>query len=154
MRANRSGIIVNVSSAAAMGGNVAFGIYCASKFALEGATEALALEVQPFGISVVLIEPGAFATNLAPAALVTGGDADYAPIMDALQASLATVGATFDDSELVVDCILRVVDDPNLPLRVMVGSDSLAAADARAKMIAEQFEASSKTWQELKAGRT
>jgi NAD(P)-dependent dehydrogenase (short-subunit alcohol dehydrogenase family) len=63
MRARRSGTIVNVSSVAGQDGKPACGMYAASKFALEGLSETLALEVKEFGISVLIVEPGAFRTN-------------------------------------------------------------------------------------------
>lgn len=85
MRARRSGAIVQMSS---MGGLVTypgFGAYCATKFALEGYSQALAAEVRPLGINVLLVEPGAFRTGLAGATTVESAEiADYAD----------TVGAT------------------------------------------------------------
>lgn len=69
LRVQRSGAIVNISS---LGGQLAFpgfSAYSASKFALEGYSEALAAEMVRFGIKVLIVEPGAFRTNLAGAAL-------------------------------------------------------------------------------------
>src|SRR5258707_4251777 len=63
LRRQRSGAIINMSS---LGGQLSFagaGSYSASKFALEGMSEALAQEVAPFGIKVMIVEPGAFRTN-------------------------------------------------------------------------------------------
>jgi len=64
MRSQRSGVIVNVSSAAALGPRPATGLYAASKWALEGLSEGLAQEVAPFGIRVLIVQPGAFSTNM------------------------------------------------------------------------------------------
>ena len=69
MRGQRSGAIVQMSS---FGGQVAypgFGAYCATKFALEGFSEALAPEVAPFGVKVLIVEPGAFRTGFSGGAL-------------------------------------------------------------------------------------
>ncbi|KAF9883463.1 hypothetical protein FE257_003461 [Aspergillus nanangensis] len=63
MRAHHSGTIVNITSVAGQDGIPSCGLYAASKFALEGLSESLALEVAPFGISVLIVEPGAFRTN-------------------------------------------------------------------------------------------
>jgi NAD(P)-dependent dehydrogenase (short-subunit alcohol dehydrogenase family) len=63
MRARRSGTIVNVSSVAGIDGACTSGIYAASKHSLEGMSDGLAKEVAEFGISVMLVEPGAFRTN-------------------------------------------------------------------------------------------
>jgi NAD(P)-dependent dehydrogenase (short-subunit alcohol dehydrogenase family) len=64
MRKQESGQIINISSLAGVLGLPFSGLYSASKFALEGMTESLRLELRPFGISVVLIEPGDFSTQL------------------------------------------------------------------------------------------
>lgn len=63
MRTRRSGIIINISSVAGLDAAPACALYAASKFALEGWTEAMAKEADEFGISVLLVEPGAFRTN-------------------------------------------------------------------------------------------
>ena len=63
MRQQKSGLIINVSSLAGLTALPFQGIYSASKFALEGLTESMRMEVAPFGIRVVLVEPGDFATG-------------------------------------------------------------------------------------------
>src|SRR4030095_8066141 len=65
LREQRAGHIFNVPSVAGVIGFPACGLYAASKFALEGATEALATELAPFGIRVTIVEPGGFRTQLA-----------------------------------------------------------------------------------------
>jgi len=62
-RSQGSGTIMNLSSVGGIQGYPSNGIYCATKFAIEGITQSLAQEVAPFGISVVVIEPGYFRTN-------------------------------------------------------------------------------------------
>jgi NAD(P)-dependent dehydrogenase (short-subunit alcohol dehydrogenase family) len=62
-RAQGSGTIMNLSSIGGLRGYASNGIYCATKFAIEGLTEALAMEVAPFGISAVIVEPGYFRTS-------------------------------------------------------------------------------------------
>ena len=64
MRAQKSGVIVNLSSAAGIDPRPAMGVYGASKFALEGMSQCLAKEVAPFGIRVLIVQPGAFTTNI------------------------------------------------------------------------------------------
>src|SRR5581483_2935607 len=69
LRRQRSGAIVNMSSLGGQLSFAGFSAYSASKFALEGASEALAQEVAPFGIKVLIVEPGQFRTNLAGAGM-------------------------------------------------------------------------------------
>jgi len=64
MRARKSGLIIQISSIAGRGGFPSYGIYCASKWGLEGYTECLRYELAPFGIDVVIVEPGPFSTNI------------------------------------------------------------------------------------------
>ena len=64
MRAQRSGVIVNISSAAGLDSTSGLGVYGASKWALEGISQVLAKEVKPFGIRVLVVQPGAFTTNM------------------------------------------------------------------------------------------
>ena len=71
MREQKSGTIVNVSSAAGFDPRPSMGMYGASKFALEGMSQALAKEVAPFGIRVLIVQPGAFTTNMMNAVQLT-----------------------------------------------------------------------------------
>lgn len=85
MRARRSGAIVQLSSVGGQGSMPGFGAYSATKFALEGLSEALAAEVRPLGIRVLIVEPGAFRTSLFGNGSLSGDTiTDYAD----------TVGAT------------------------------------------------------------
>ncbi|MEB3702971.1 SDR family NAD(P)-dependent oxidoreductase [Candidatus Bealeia paramacronuclearis] len=70
MRAQNSGHILNVSSIAGLVGMAGAGIYCATKFAVEGLSESLAMEVACFGIKVTIIEPGPFRTDFAGSSIV------------------------------------------------------------------------------------
>jgi NAD(P)-dependent dehydrogenase (short-subunit alcohol dehydrogenase family) len=73
MRRRRSGRIINFSSIGGYVGHAGFGVYCSTKFAVEGLTEALALELQPLGIYATVVEPGAFRTDFLDAkSLVVG----------------------------------------------------------------------------------
>lgn len=70
MRARRSGTIINISSVAGHDGLPSCGLYAASKFSLEGLSEVLAKEMKEFGISVLIVEPGAFRTNFLNASAI------------------------------------------------------------------------------------
>jgi short chain dehydrogenase len=75
MRDRRSGIIVNISSGAGVDPSPAMGMYGASKWALEGASQAFTKELAPFGIRVLVVQPGAFTTNMMNAVTMTEKDA-------------------------------------------------------------------------------
>lgn len=134
MRAARKGRIFNVSSLAGMRG-VAFGsLYCASKFALEGFSESLAQEVAPFGIQVVIVEPGPFRTDFLSAESVRYGAhavADYDEQRTALRASFEQRnGRQPGDPVKLAEAVVRLASEAEPPMRFVAGSiafDSIAA---------------------------
>jgi len=134
MRSRRSGAIVNVSS---IGGRVnvgGFSAYGAGKFALEGYSEALADEVRPFGIRVMIVEPGALRTefagdaNLRPATHLEAYDPALAGIRSYLYGSS---GRQAGDPAKAAALILKAVHSPDAPLRLMLGSDAYGLWEAK-----------------------
>ncbi|MGD6757154.1 oxidoreductase [Streptomyces sp. BH105] len=134
MRGRGSGTIVQLTS---MGGRFAFagvGAYCATKFALEGLSEALAAEVAPLGIRVLIVEPGAFRTGFA-------GSADLTPVstLDAYQDTVGPVlsalpggsGQEPGDPAKAAAAILTAVDADEAPLRLPLGNDAVDAIAAQ-----------------------
>jgi NAD(P)-dependent dehydrogenase (short-subunit alcohol dehydrogenase family) len=126
MRARRSGAIVNLTS---MGGRFSFGgvgAYSATKFALEGLSEALAAEVAPFGIKVLIAEPGAFRTGFAGKALRQSPVLPaYAGITGPVRADLpATSGSQPGDPARAADAILHALASGKTPLRLPLGNDA------------------------------
>jgi NAD(P)-dependent dehydrogenase (short-subunit alcohol dehydrogenase family) len=126
MRAQGSGAIVNLSS---MGGRFSFagvGAYSATKFALEGLSEALALEVAPFGIKVLIAEPGAFRTGFAGGSLQQSPALPaYAGITGAVRANLpASDGSQPGDPAKAADAILQALSSEKTPLRLALGNDA------------------------------
>lgn len=126
MRAQGSGAIVNLTS---MGGRFSFagvGAYSATKFALEGLSEALATEVAPFGIKVLIAEPGAFRTGFAGGALQQSQALPvYADITGPVRADLpATNGSQPGDPAKAADAILQALDSDKTPLRLALGNDA------------------------------
>jgi NAD(P)-dependent dehydrogenase (short-subunit alcohol dehydrogenase family) len=131
LRAQGSGHILQVSS---IGGISAFpniGIYNASKWALEGFSQALAQEVADFGISVTLIEPGGFSTDWGGAsARIAAESADYKEFhAKAAEARKARIGSQGDPTATGA-AILQIVDAAEPPLRVFLGSAPLHIAKA------------------------
>ncbi|KAK3387994.1 hypothetical protein B0H63DRAFT_413309 [Podospora didyma] len=90
LRTQGSGLIMNLSSIGGLHGYPSNGVYCATKFALEGITEALAAEVTPFGVSAVIVEPGYFRTSFLSSVAATGGGGDnLAPENPAYEGTVA-----------------------------------------------------------------
>ena len=126
MREQGSGAIVQLTS---MGGRTTFpgvGGYSASKFALEGWSEALAAEVAPFGIRVIIVEPGAFRTGFNGGALKTSEPLPaYEEQMTALRETFESAdGQQPGDPEKAAAAILAALDAEEPPLRLVLGSDA------------------------------
>lgn len=141
LRAQGSGHILQVSS---IGGISAFpmvGIYHASKWALEGFTQALAQEVAGFGIKVTLVEPGGYSTDWSGS---SAGRATPLPDYDELREKTIAWRAqrgTPGDPTATRDAVLKIVDSENPPLRVFLGEAPLGIATA-------DYESRLATWNE------
>ena len=143
MREQRSGLILQVSS---IGGISAFpniGAYHASKWALEGFSQALAAEVASFGIHVTLIEPGGFSTDWAGP---SSRHATPLPAYDEVRQGFEEARARGNtsgpgDPAASAEALLRVVDSDQPPLRVFFGAAPLAIAKADYASRIETWEA-------------
>lgn len=127
LRRQRSGRILNISSSGGFVGFPGAGIYCASKFALEGWSEALAKEVADLGIFVTIVEPGAFRTAF-NGALVAPNQAieDYASTSGQMLQWLAQMnGQQPGDPQKAAAAMIEAVDHPHPPLRLVLGADTL-----------------------------
>jgi NAD(P)-dependent dehydrogenase (short-subunit alcohol dehydrogenase family) len=124
MRAQGGGHLLQVSST---GGDVAapgLGTYNASKWALEGMTEALVAEVSMFGIKTTLIEPGGHATDWSGASATTSSPLPpYQPTRDAMVAR--RVGATTANTDATAEAVFAVVDADQPPARLVLHSTAL-----------------------------
>jgi NAD(P)-dependent dehydrogenase (short-subunit alcohol dehydrogenase family) len=142
LRAQRSGHILQVSS---IGGITAFqnvGIYHASKWALEGFSQSLAQEVEPFGIHVTLIEPGGFSTDWAgPSSKRSTPLPDYKEVHEAADKVRAQRTSKPGDPAASAAAVLKIVDAPKPPLRVFFGELPLSLAKA-------DYESRLATWEE------
>lgn len=130
MRARRSGHIVNLSS---MGGLAAFpgvGYYNATKFAVEGLSEALAQEVAPLGIKVLIVEPGPFRTDWAGRSLKTPAHAieDYRDTAVARRGRTQSIsGRQPGDPVRGAEAMIKAVEADDAPLRLILGRIALDA---------------------------
>lgn len=136
MREKRSGHIINISSIGGIKGFIGWGVYCSTKFAVEGLSESLAQEVSPFGINVTIIEPGFFRTNfLGKESLLTVSSEieDYSNSVvgqmrkDMAKANNNQPGNPEIGAQKIID--IALVENP--PLRLMLGSDTLQVVDAK-----------------------
>ena len=142
LRAQRSGHIIQVSS---IGGITAFqnvGIYHASKWALEGFSQALAQEVAPFGIHVTPIEPGGFSTDWAGSSSKRSTPlSDYKGVHEEAERVRSQRSAKPGDPQASARALLKVVGAAEPPLRVFFGELPLQLAKA-------DYENRLKTWEE------
>jgi len=123
LRRQRSGAIVNVSSIAGRIGLPFQGLYSATKFAIEGLTEALRMELKPFGIRVSLIEPGDFRTGFTASRRRVDGDLGgaYRATTDRALAAAESDELNGSAPERVARLLLRILRDPSPRLRYTVG---------------------------------
>ena len=151
MRERRSGHIVNVSSIGGLMAFAATGYYHASKFAVEGFSESLSMEVAPLGIKVTIIEPGRFRTDWAGRSIIESKTTieDYAETAGARRtAAHAYSGFQPGDPARGAAAIIAAVDSENPPLRLLLGTDAYQLALARLDDLRRNFE----KWKDLTTG--
>lgn len=121
LRTQGSGHIIQISSIGGLITGPMSGIYSASKFALEGFSEALAQEAAHFGVKVSIVEPGGYWTNLYLKTSFTTQNKEY----DSLREKLAQQNSTESvdsDPKLAAEAIMKLVNSENPPLRLILGS--------------------------------
>jgi NAD(P)-dependent dehydrogenase (short-subunit alcohol dehydrogenase family) len=142
LREQGSGHIINVSSIAGIASFPGLGMYCSSKWALEGWTQALAAEVADFGIKVTLIEPGGFDTDAGKNEYVTEPMDAYEAFREKARALAAQRRSVLGDPNASADAVMRIVDAENPPLRVFFGSQWLGVAE-------QEYERRIAAWREV-----
>jgi NAD(P)-dependent dehydrogenase (short-subunit alcohol dehydrogenase family) len=140
MRAQKSGRIVNVTSLAGVVPLPFWGFYNASNFALEGLTETLRYELQPFGISVSAIEPGSIKTDLYTADPKARATSDYAPWRDRFSKRMAEFERKAPGPELVADAVAKAIRARNPALRHRVTREATLFTALRRWFPASLFE--------------
>jgi NAD(P)-dependent dehydrogenase (short-subunit alcohol dehydrogenase family) len=143
MRRQKSGIIVNVSSGAGLFGYPGGSAYVSTKFAVEGLSESMAYELEPFGIKVVLIEPGFIKTNFANAMVLAKKAQDpsspYSEMMQRIQANSNEMVKNASSVDVVSKAILEAVTSKSPNLRYLVGKDVEAWAANKKTMGDTEF---------------
>ncbi|MEP9379860.1 oxidoreductase [Aquabacter sp. CN5-332] len=135
MRRQRSGRILNMSSVGGYTGFQGWGVYASTKFAVEGLTESLAMELRPLGIHVTAIEPGFFRTDFldeSSLAVSPARIADYHETSGAMRDFAAGANhAQPGDPQKLAEVLVAFVDTPNPPVRLPLGSDTVARITAK-----------------------
>ena len=148
MRAKRSGTILNISSIGARIKPAGSGYYSATKAALEGLSGSLRKELEPLGINVTLIEPGAFRTDFAGRSLTQSSTAiaDYAETAGKRRKENDTIhGTQPGDPAKAAEAIVAIAESPNPPSLAVLGRDAVEAFAA----VAEAERAELEQWRDL-----
>jgi NADP-dependent 3-hydroxy acid dehydrogenase YdfG len=142
MREQRSGHIVNIGSMVGFNAFPSLGYYSATKFTLEGLSEALAAEVAPHGIKTTIVEPGAFNTGYSSRALIFGEN--RLPEVYPSTAKMTGVFSQFDstaagDPRKAVRIIIEAVESENPPFRLPLGLDAYEAIEAKFEQVRQEI---------------
>lgn len=151
MRARGQGHIINISSSGGLIGMPGIGYYNATKFAVEGLSEALAKETAPLGIKVTIVEPGPFRTDWAGRALKTPKIAidDYAESAGARRIAIQGWGGTqAGDPVRGAEAIIDAVESPEPPLHLLLGRRAYEMAAVKFN----EFTAEMEKWRDVSLG--
>lgn len=149
MRAARSGVVLNISSVGGFVGWAGWGVYCATKFAVEGLTESMALELAPLGIKISAVEPGPLRTDFLDGSslhrAVTVID-DYADSAGASRAwADSSNHAQPGDPVKAARAVIAAVEGPSLPVRLPLGAATVHDVEAKLSATADVLAA----WREV-----
>ncbi|MET3288727.1 UNVERIFIED_CONTAM: NAD(P)-dependent dehydrogenase (short-subunit alcohol dehydrogenase family) [Brevibacillus sp. OAP136] len=135
MRKERKGTIINISSVSGRIGLPGYAPYASSKFAVEGFSESLRMELLPFGIRVVLIEPGAYKTSIWQkgfTGMEVAADSPYRAMMDTVLTYSRKTAETAADPSEVVEAIVKAAESPSPRLRYTMGKGTGLLLSAKA----------------------
>jgi NAD(P)-dependent dehydrogenase (short-subunit alcohol dehydrogenase family) len=143
MRRQRSGHVVNMSSIGGYAASAGWGVYCATKFAVEGITEALAIELKPLGVHATVVEPGFFRTDflderslsVSPHAIADYQETAGAMRDFAVRANHAQPG----DPAKLAKAMLALVAADEPPVRMPFGSDTVARIESKNASVAAEL---------------
>lgn len=152
-RQQRSGHIIQLSSHSGMKAPAGFGVYSASKFALEGISEALAAELAPLGIKLTIVEPGPFRTDFAGAGFGQAENhiADYDATAGAFRNRMVQVNRQQEgDPQKAAEAILHITTIENPPLRLPLGKIAVGTLGAKIASVQQDVD----TWRSVAEGAT
>jgi NAD(P)-dependent dehydrogenase (short-subunit alcohol dehydrogenase family) len=145
MRAQRSGLVVTISSTAGIVGQAFCTAYAASKFGVEGWMESLTPEIAPFGIRTMLVEPGFFRTELLSPESTRYAESsieDYAERTEQAVAGWKSMnGLQGGDPAKLANALVQLASQVEPPLRFMAGADAVATVERKAKDLVTQADA-------------
>jgi len=142
MRRQKSGTIVNISSGAGRFGFPGGSAYVSTKFAVEGLSESMSYELEPFGIKVVIVEPGVIRTNFVTVVAKKSQDPNspYSRIMQKTATVIENMMANASSPpDLVAEVVLNAVTNENPNLRYLAGKDVETWLDSKRNMSDEEF---------------
>jgi len=145
MRAQRSGLVVAISSTAGIVGQEFCTAYAASKFGVEGFIESLAPEVAPYGIRTMLVEPGFFRTELLSPESTNFAEPSIDDYAERTQQTVAAWkgmnGLQGGDPAKLAEVLIQLASQDNPPLRFAAGADAVATVEQKAKDLLTQADA-------------
>ena len=144
MRKQKSGTIVNISSGAGRFGYAGASAYISTKFAVEGLSESMSYELEPFGIKVILVEPGVIRTNvfknIVTAKKSQNPNSPYSQIMQKMSTSFEHMLENASSSpDLVAKVVLQAVTSENPSLRYLAGKDVETWIEAKRNKSDDEF---------------
>jgi len=149
MRRQRAGHVINISSIGGYEAYPGWGVYGATKFAVEGLSEAMAHELEPLGIRVTVVEPGFFRTNFLDSSSLNKTVRkidDYDATVGAVRRFAAEANhAQPGDPAKLAEALLALVNAPNPPRRLPLGSDTVKRIEQKNRFV----EAELAEWREL-----
>jgi len=151
MRARRAGHVLNISSLGGYRSGPGFGIYCSTKFAVEGLSEALHAELAPLGIHVTTVQPGYFRTEFLDSASLTVSPRvldDYAATAGQVREAAKRINLNQPgDPVRLAQALIQLVEAPVPPLRLPLGTDTLRTIEEKHAFVEKETEA----WRALSA---
>jgi NAD(P)-dependent dehydrogenase (short-subunit alcohol dehydrogenase family) len=143
MRRQRSGHVINISSIGGYAASPGWGVYCSTKFAVEGITEALAIELRPLGIYATVVEPGFFRTDFLDSRSLSVSPhpiADYRETAGAMRDFASTANHTQPgDPSKLARAMMTLVAAPEPPIRMPFGSDTVARIERKNADVAAEL---------------
>jgi NAD(P)-dependent dehydrogenase (short-subunit alcohol dehydrogenase family) len=145
MRRQRSGLVISISSTAGVVADPFTSAYAASKFGLEGWMEALAGEVEPYGIRTMVVEPGFFRTELLEPTSTVFAELSIDDYADRTREIVpqweAMNGRQAGDPAKLAEALVELADSEDPPLRWVAGEDAVERVEAKARLVLAQVDA-------------